>query len=124
MINPGTPTFNLGRVDEIRKQIQEAKDALCSEIMIRSDRGAFAPLINKLVGDIRSLEVMLAESERVILKPAPSYDSLKQGQEYYVRFKRGMEMIVSEFYSASDDGSVRSRAINVSDLDQIFIPVE
>lgn len=114
----------MNNADELRKQIQAAKDALCSEIMIRSDRGALAPLINKLVGDIRSLEVMLAESERVILKPAPSYDSLKQGQEYYVRFKRGMEMIVSEFYSASDDGSVRSRAINVSDLDQIFIPVE
>lgn len=113
----------MNNTDEIRKQIQEAKDALCSEIMTRSDRGAFAPLINKLVGDIRSLEVMLAESERVILKPAPSYDSLVLGQEYFVRFKRGMEMIVSEKTSASTDGTVRSRAISVSDLDQIFIPV-
>lgn len=80
----------MNNADEIRKQIQAAKDALCSEIMIRSDRGAFAPLINKLVGDIRSLEVMLAESDTVKVKKAFIRD-IPAGSMYYLQVKRCYE---------------------------------
>lgn len=116
----------MSNADEIRKQIQAAKDeivrAVCSTSAYSGD--LFAGVLHKLVDKLTNLERQLIEMERVILKPVPSYDSLQDGQVYYVRFKRGEELVLSEFYSASDDGSVRSRAINVSDLDQIFMPVE
>lgn len=110
----------MNNADEIRKQIQEAKDALCSEIMIRSDRGAFAPLINKLVGDIRSLEVKLVESERVILKPVPSHDSLRLGQPYYLLCEKGVsEMTLNTSRSGKE---LQSMVVGVLDK-QIFIAV-
>lgn len=76
-----------------------------------------------LVNLMSNLEVNLDRTDEIRVKPLAG-DSLQDGQVYYVRFKRGEELVLSEFNSASDDGSVRSRAINVSDLDQIFIPVE
>lgn len=116
----------MNNADEIRKQIQAAKDQIISTVSCTTDYQMLVDtrMLERLVNDLTNLERQLIEMERVILKPGPSYDSLQDGQVYYVRFKRGEELVLSEFYSASDDGSVRSRAINVSDLDQIFIPVE
>lgn len=113
----------MNNADEIRKQIQAAKDQIISTVSCTTDYQMLVDtrMLERLVNDLTNLERQLIEMERVILKPGPSYDSLQDGQVYYVRFKRGEELVLSEFYSASDDGSVRSRAINVSDLDQIFI---
>lgn len=115
------PMIDQSRADEIRKQFQAAKDALLSEVMTRSDKGAFTPMINKMVGDVRELERQLVEMERVILKPVPSYDSLRLGQEYYLLCKKGVsEMTLNTIRSGEVE---QSRVVGVINK-QIFIPVE
>lgn len=115
-----SPMIDQSRVDEIRKKIQAAKDALFSEIMIRADRRVFTPLINKLVDDVRSLEVRLIEAERVILKPCSDFESLRLGQEYYLLCKKGVsEMTLNTSRSGKE---TQSMVVGVIDK-QIFIPV-
>lgn len=111
----------MNNADEIRKQLQAAKDALLSEVMTRSDKGAFTPMINKMVGDVRDLERQLIEMERVILKPVPDFDSLSLGQKYFVSCNKGGENEIA--YDLFGREVKRKRCVIVDKGTQIFIPV-
>lgn len=80
----------MNNADEIRKQLQAAKDALLSEVMTRSDKGAFTPMINKMAGDVRELERQLVEMENVKIKKVLIHD-IPVGSLYYLQVKRGYE---------------------------------
>lgn len=113
----------MNSADEIRKQLQAAKDEIVRAVSCTTDYQYLVDtgLLERLVNDMINLERQLVEMERVILKPVPSYDSLRLGQEYYLLCKKGVsEMTLNTIRSGEE---VQSVVVGVVDK-QIFIPVE
>ncbi len=116
----------MNNADELRKQIQEAKDGIIDAVCCVKDHNGLQYLVStgmleRLVNDLHTLEVRLIETERVILKPVPSHDSLEYGQEYYLLCKKGVsEMMLNTERSGKE---LQSMVVGVIDK-QIFIPVE
>lgn len=116
----------MNNADEIRKQIQEAKDGIidavccCEPLRNGLQYLVSTGLLERLVNDLHTLERQLIEMERVILKPVPSHDSLRLGQEYYLLCKKGVsEMTLNTSRSGKE---TQSMVVGVIDK-QIFIPV-
>lgn len=83
---------NLGRADEIRKQIQAAKDEIvrvvCSTSAYSED--LFAGVLHKLTDKLANLERQLIESDTVKVKKALIRD-IPVGSMYYLQVKRCYE---------------------------------
>jgi len=109
----------MNNADEIRKQIQEAKDQIISTVSCTTDYQMLVDtrMLERLVNDLINLERQLIEVERVILKPGPDFDSLEYGQKYFVSCCKGGEREVVA-------STMTRKAIVVDNAVQVFIPVE
>ncbi len=113
----------MNNADEIRKQLQAAKDEIVRAVSCTTDYQMLVDtrMLERLVNDMINLERQLIEMERVILKPGPDFDSLRLGQEYYLLCKKGVsEMTLNTIRSGEE---AQSQVVGVINK-QIFIPVE
>lgn len=108
----------MNNADEIREQIQAAKDQIISAVSCTTDYQMLVDtrMLERLVNDLTNLERQLIEAERVILKPFPNYDSLAYGQKYFVSCCKGGEREIVA-------GIMTRKAIVVDNATQIFIPI-
>lgn len=121
MINPGTPTFNLSRVDEIRVKLQEKQDELL--YLTRTKKFDDPAKVTAIVLEMRELNDELRNLLHVRIKPLENR-ALEAGQVYYVRVVRGQEDLY--FSALNQNGVVEKINHIIIDMREtpIFIPVE